>query len=495
MKRRLLWLAGLFGLLALALPALATAVEPPAEAPTVLSAEAVLASSRQHFPAILEAAAQRREALGKAESAEGEFDLVFSADGLGWATGFYDGRSATGGVQQRLRSMGATVYSKYRVSGGEFPVYQDERFTNMGGQVKAGAVFSLMRDRVIDAERFAVADAELAVRKADLDLLLVKIGVQQRALTAYWRWVAAGWQLRVYEDLLALARDREAALTTRVERGALARIFLNENRQSLLRRQALVVAARRDFETASNDLTFFYRTAQGEPRAVQQAQLPPGSEAIELKVDEAADAPEVEDVLRRRPEINLLRTVVQRAENRLTLSRDSLKPKLDFNVELASGLGGVGEGGVSRDSSDAVVGFQFSVPLQQRDARGRVAQAEAVLDAARLEQRQLEERIEIQLRNIVLAVNYAQQLYALAVDERTEATTLRQAEQRRFDSGASDFFLVNLREEDEADVCVRYYQAALNARIARATYDAATVSLRRLGLADDTGAGGAGSPE
>ena len=56
------------------------------------------------------------------------------------------------------------------------------------------------------------------------------------------------------------------------------------------------------------------------------------------------------------------------------------------------------------------------------------------------------------------------------------------AERKRFELGASDFFLVNLREERVADAQIRAIRAELNGRIARTSYDAATINLAALGL-------------
>jgi hypothetical protein len=61
---------------------------------------------------------------------------------------------------------------------------------------------------------------------------------------------------------------------------------------------------------------------------------------------------------------------------------------------------------------------------------------------------------------------------------------MRRAEVQRFESGASDFFLVNIREETAADARARYYEAYQRMRIARANYDAATVNLERLRIDD-----------
>ncbi len=166
----------------------------------------------------------------------------------------------------------------------------------------------------------------------------------------------------------------------------------------------------------------------------------------------------------------------------VALAENALKPRLDVGVEVATGLGSIAEGGPSRDSTDTIVGLRFSVPLQQRAARGRLAAAQAELQARAYEQQLLEERIELEVRNILLELAFANQLRELAAVEVDQSDIMRTSEQRRFQSGASDLFLVNVREETAADARIRLLQAELATRIARANYDAAVVDLDRLGI-------------
>ena len=89
--------------------------------------EDVLASSREHAPQVLEALARIRGAQGKRLSAEGAFDTVFSADADTRLTGYYNGRSVETKVMRPLEQFGGNVYGGYRVSGGDFPIYEDKR--------------------------------------------------------------------------------------------------------------------------------------------------------------------------------------------------------------------------------------------------------------------------------------------------------------------------------------------------------------------------------
>lgn len=452
--------------------------------PRPLQADEVLASSERHFPRILERIAARRAAAGEALSAQGAFDLAFAADGFGRLGGFWDGDAVDATVTQPLRALGASVYAGYKLSNGALPIYEDQYFTNSGGAVRAGMLFALLRDRDIDGRRFAETDARLSLRQAELDVLLTKIGVQQRALVAYWAWVTAGRQLRVYENLARLARDRQQGLDEQVRRGALAQVFLTENLQNITRRQTLVTTAERDVRQAANALSLFYRDADGIPLSPAIERLPPGVELNEVYDLANVSAVPLSETLARRPELEILRTAIERERNRIALAENDIKPRLDFNLELQQGLGGVAEGGASRDSTDTVVGVTFTVPLQRREARGRLEKSRADLMAREQQQKLREEQIAIEVRNLLVELSAAGELLLLAAQDVQQSEIVRAAEFRRFQSGASDFFLLNVREVAAADARVRLLQAELNSRVARANYDAATVNVQRLRIDD-----------
>lgn len=465
------------------LSAPASAADPITASGPLLPDE-VLAASETHFPSILQALADRQAAAGRVTEALGAFDVVFAADGFDRMKGYYDGTALSGKVIKPLRPLGAQIYGEYSLSNGDFPVYEDEYYTNTGGKAKLGVLFSLLRDRDIDKRRFGEVDAALALEQAELEVLLTKVGVQQQALAAYWRWVAAGQQLAVYDNLLSIARQREAGLEREVKNGRRAAIFITENRQNIMRRQTLATSARRDFQVAANQLAFYLRDEEGDPLEPAAARLPAPEGLAALPPVPALAALDVPALLARRPELRILQTGAERALQKIAVSENELKPRLDLNVELADGFGAVGEGGASRGTTDAVVGFTFSVPLERRQARGRITQAEARLESLRQEQRRIEDQVEIELRNILLELDTARELMALARQDMELSETMRQAEIRRFEQGASDFFLVNIREETAADARVRYYAAIRRARVAQANFDAATVNLASLGISD-----------
>ncbi len=449
-------------------------------APLPLLQDEVLASSAQHFPGILKSLAEQRIALGRTQEVEGAFDTVFSADANSRAEGFYDGRYVDGTIKRPFREFGGNVYGGYGISRGDFPIYEDENFTAEDGSLKLGVLFSLLRDRAIDPRRANIVDAQLGLEQADLELMLTRVGVQQRALRAYWSWVAAGHQLAVYNELLQLALDREEGLRQQVRNGSRAAIFITENAQNITRRRSLALNAQRDFRAAAFSLSFFLRDGAGETMVPSASRLPGLDKIRSVPMPDSGGA--VDRSLALRPELLIIDAALGRAQQKIALSENELKPRLDLNLEYKSGLGDDGEGGPSKSSEDLMVGFTFEVPLERRRAKGRLAQARAKREALEFERQRLEDQIELELQNILLDLDVARELAALAKLEVEQAQTMRNAERKRFDSGASDFFLVNLREEAEANARIRYFAAQREAHVARANYDAATVNIAELGI-------------
>lgn len=444
--------------------------------------EEVLRSSALTFPSILEAF--EREAASRADqvAADGAFDLMLKGEYYDRLTGYYSGGYGKVEARQPLRPYGAEVFGSYRVSNGDFPIYENYDYTNNLGEAKVGALFSLLRNRDIDSRRFAIEDTRLAASQAKLDVMLVQLNVQHEALRAYWRWVAAGEEIRVFEELLEIAEARQIGLGREVSEGARARIALTENEQNLLRRRTLLEQARRDFATASNSLAFYLRGADGQMVVPTREMLPDLKRMKAVPPAEALAAAPLPEMIRTRPELQTFKLALERATNKVALRQNDLKPSLDASVELSRDFGQLGPGGPGFDSTDTVVGLTFKVPLQRREARGRLQRAEAELRETELRQRRIADQITTEVANILANLSAALKLADLADAEVKQANQMVQAERTRFRLGAGEFFLVNAREETAANAQIGAIRAALAGRLAEASYNAATMNLGALGL-------------
>ncbi|OAN57610.1 TolC family protein [Sphingomonas sp. TDK1] len=446
----------------------------PAAAQGPLTLDQVLRSSAQNAPQIIEALAKQRQAEGKALSAEGAFDVVFDVDAQTRPFGYYDGAVVEAKASRALDNNGGGLYAGYRVSRGKFPVYEDKAYTNQLGEFKVGAVFSLLRDRVTDERRTKLRLADQDVDVARLEREMVAIGVQRRAMSAYQAWAVAGLRLKTYRDLLALSEKRRSQLARQVQLGARPQILITENDQNLARRRSLVAQAEQKFAEAANALSFFWRDGDGAP-------LVPAAEQLPEALPELAIAPrKVGPILR--PDLKTVLVRIDQSLARLDLAENDLRPRLDARAELGKDVGAIGLGGPSRTPAEAIVGVKFSVPLERRSARGRIAEAKAEIDGLRTRHRMLEEQIAIEVKGIAIGIEGADRVADLAAQEAELAGRMAVAEQRRFDMGASDFFLINQREESATDARLRALDARYQALVARADLAAATADRSVLGL-------------
>lgn len=442
----------------------------------------VLRSSALTFPSILESFEREAAARSDQLSADGAFDLMLKGEYYDRLTGYYSGGFGKVEARQPLRPYGAEVFGSYRVSNGDFPIYENYNYTNNLGEIKVGALFSLLRNRDIDSRRFAIEDTRLAASQARLDVMLVQLNVQHEALRAYWRWVGAGEEIRVFEELLEIAEARQIGLTREVNEGARARIALTENEQNLLRRRSLLEEAKRNFLTAANSLGFYLRGSDGRMVIPTREMLPDLSRMKAIAPVEQLVATPLSDVIQSRPELQTFKLALERANNRVALRRNDLEPSLNASVELSRDFGQIGPGGPGFDSTDTVVGLTFSVPLQRRTARGAVQRAEAELRETELRQRRIADQITTEVGNILVNLNTALKQADLADAEVKQANQMVQAERTRFRLGAGDFFFVNQREETAANAQINAIRAELAGRLAEASYNAATMNLGALGL-------------
>lgn len=453
-----------------------SAAQPLPASTAPLQLDEVLAAARFHAPQVLEALARVRGAEAKVLTTEGAFDTLFSAQADVRPTGYYDGANIGARVYQPLASNGGSVYAGYDISRGEFPSYQADRFTALAGRLTAGTVFSLLRDRDIDERRFNRAIASGDVVLADNDRLMVAIGVQARAIAAWNNWVIAGQRVSVYKALLQLALDRQAGFKRQVAEGLRPAILLTENEQNILRRQTLVVQAEQALQQAAVNLSLFWRDNDGNPIVPTADRLPPQLGAPIPIADDLMAA------LEKRPDLRVVDVRIAQARTRLALDRNNFLPKLDLKAEVNQYVGSAGVGDINYTGLESKVGIALSVPLQQRTARGRLGQTTAEIEGFQQRRRFLEDQIRAEISNLLIAARQSQRLLGIAIDEQDRAVLMAAAERRRFQEGASDFFLVNIREEAAADAQVRRLDAAFRQIVAHADLAAATADLSRLGL-------------
>ena len=110
----------------------------------------------------------------------------------------------------------------------------------------------------------------------------------------------------------------------------------------------------------------------------------------------------------------------------------------------------MGSGPQSRSQANNYVGLDFSIPIQQREARGKTAEYESKLKSLKYEEQLLEEKIKAELEQIKIQISSIMEMHQNLLEEAKLADLLENSDREKFKHGASNFFLVNLREQDTA---------------------------------------------
>lgn len=423
----------------------------PASVGGPLQLDEVLAAVERHYPLLRAAEQERAVTGGRLLSALGAFDLNLSA-GSDWTGGTYDNFRSSVGLTQGLPVGGAGVFLGYRTGTGTFPTYNLGQKTADGGEFRAGVSLPLLRDRAIDRPRAAVQQARLDVQIAEPVIDRQRLDFQRAAARTYWNWVAAGQRKRIAAELAKLAEDRDEQLRRRVEANAAAKIDRTDNQQNIALRNGLLVQSDRAFQQASIELSLFLRNEAGCPTLAGPDRLPDFPALA--PVDPAGFDALLQTALLQRPEPQRLRLLRDRAAVDLAVATNQTLPGV--NATLAAGQDvGPGKSSLSGpnglDRTTLSAGLAFSLPVQRREARGRMMAARAQLIQYDAQLQQAEDVVRADVQDAFSAVERAAEFHTHAAARVKLAREVAEAERVKFAAGQSSILTVTLREQAAFD--------------------------------------------
>lgn len=439
-----------------------------------LGMDEVASSVRRHHPVIAAAVAQERASRGELLSARGAFDPELEVYGeLRTGDGYYETRRAGVSVSQATPLWGTEVWAGYRIGVGEQDRWlsYDYGETNDSGELRIGARVPLWRNGPLDSRRASRRRAELGVDRAEASRLGTELDVTQDAFEAYWKWVAAGANLRIADQLLALAQTRLVQVQARIAAGAEPPIDGLEAEQSVLTRRASQVSARRSLEAATLKLAMYVRDADGRPIQVDASRLPVDTPEPQPFGDVEATGVQV---LSCHPVLVAARAGLEAQQVSVDLARARRAPQVDLSVQYSRDFG---------SGSETLAGHVFDarlelgMPLGLRGARGDLDEERAEFDAYSEQLRYKEDQILLALRDTDSARRAADERHALTVELASTSEALAEAERARFDAGSSSLLRVNIREQRAASASAAAIDTLAALWATRVRWDALTSCL------------------
>jgi len=447
----------------------------PAPAPTrgarALSLAEVLRSVDAHYPLLSAVLQERAIAAGGKQEAEGGFDLKLRSGAVLQPEGYYENYTSDTLLEQPTTVWGTKLFAGYRLGRGRFPIYEGGRETETGGEFRAGLAVPLLRDGAIDERRADLRKAEIEVAAAEPKILTERIEFNRQATRAYWKWVAAGQLVGVARRLLETAQDRQTQLNGRVERGALPRIDLADNERLIVSRDVKVIEADLVERRAAIDLSLFLRDASGDPVIVSTDRLP-AAFPPEERPDGRRLSDDVAVGLARNPVLQEIAFERARMDVDRRLAGNALLPRLDVEVRVSQDVGRATER-VDLDPAQMQAFLGFEVPLQRREAKGKLAQIEAKLLQIDAERRFTSDKVTAAIKNAFVTLETAYAQLARAKENARLALELQAAEERKLELGTSNLIDVNIREVQAADAQAAVVDQAFSYFAALADYRAA----------------------
>lgn len=440
----------------------------------------VIASIERAHPQIEVARQSVAAAEGELLAAEGGFDLSLVAQGWMAPLGYYEWGRANVTLTQPTPLWGAALYGGWRI-GRSFedpdspgvPVYYREYETLQGGELRAGVRVPLWQDGPIDARRARLWRAQHGLDAEESALEARLLALRFAAARAYWSWVAAGRRYRVAAALLDLAELRDDQLGARASAGAIPPFDALENRRAVLGRRQALVSARRSLEQAALALSLYLRDENGRPIVPSAQRVPIDPGLPERSFGDARR--EVQHAFEHRPELARYRALERRQRVALDLAANRFAPRIEVGLEASIDLGSGNDRQRTELSEPVLEGsVLLSLPLQLREARGELDRSRAELASVRAESEWLRDQIAADVRDALSAVRAAEESLALARESAEVAEAVAEGERRRFQLGATELFVVNLREQAAAEASAALVDAAAALHVAHAQLRAAT---------------------
>lgn len=413
--------------------------------PSALTLSDVIASVYRAYPTIEAVRLQRQVADGDLLTSFGEFDTKILADTMNEPTGFYENYRHGIGLA-RNTWWGGYLATGYRIGRGDFQPWYKERETLDGGEFKLAYIQPLLQGRDIDPRRVAVFQNRIAQQAVEPQLQVEILQTSFAAATVYWDWLAAGRNLRVQQQLLALARQRVEQIRELIKAQRRAKVDELFNDVLIAQRVTKVIEAEQKLQQATFKLALYLRDEQGLPLVADTAWLPssfpPLSDTKDLDVQQ-----QIDEALDRRPELVELRLQSEHVQWDRRWAQNQTRGRLDFVSELSQDVGPTTSKNLDKQQFEGEFGLTYEYPWQLRKARGKLRSTAAKLQQIDQKSRLTMDKISLEVQSSIVALQRSQEVIEQLVKVVETQTQVLELQEIQFSTGRIDLIELNLQEQ------------------------------------------------
>jgi len=421
------------------------------------SIDALIQSMVNYHPYVRAINEGNYQAAAELEIARSSFDPFIEQKTSSRVSGYYDGTNLTQRFSNPFEDFNGSVYTEYRISDGDFPVYEADYETLSGGEASVGIAISLLKNRELDKRRTELANAGLATSQWQALATSLINDFVYKGVSEYVAWYESALQVNAVTELLNTATERERALVTRVEKGDLANVVLTEFKANILQQRLLLAELKQKRDAHAQMLSFYWRSPKGDMLIVDEAN-PPKDINWPFWVGNG-QLMTLRNALRNHPELDVMKLEQQVVNNKAALASNALLPKLDLKASVARDIG---SGPSNLDGTETKVGLSFSYPLGNRKAKAEQAQLHSKQRELEHKLTSTEQAITQRFEQALVYWGQAKDIVALQSENAALAKTLSKVEKTRFDAGDSDMFVLNARAQNEIKAQIKEIKAKVD---------------------------------
>ena len=420
-------------------------------ADTNVNWEFVLQNVHKNYPLILKQQEELNSAVAETQAATGAFDSYLSSKHDERLSGFYDGKVTSLQAVKPLSFLNSEVGLGARKSDRNFPIYEGKNDTLDDGELFAKIKLSLLQNRDIDDNRSNLRQKKVKEEIKRIEFRQKQLEAQQKATSTYWKWFYSLQNKRITNELYDLAIKRQEMFEKKFKAGDTSKLKLLENNQYIYKRKALLESAKLEELNARIDLSLWLWNDKGEKYTHESLNHLPEEK---FKVIPRDTIPE--NLLANNPLVDILNKEIMYYEINQEIGENKLMPKLDLTYDYSDDRG---NGSKTLQGAEHRVMLELKIPLERDLGKGKIASAKSKINAKNLELVYLKNQLKLYFFKYQAMMQTLINNHETYMNEVKLAKKLVTAEKRQFEAGQSSLFMINIREEKQAESEVKAWKA------------------------------------